>query len=102
MLTLAMEISPILLLVPLFFDKLRFVGYGGIVVFAGFVLSVITVSRWAKARVLPNLAAPFTVWLMAAVFIRAGLLGWWRGGVAWRGTLYSAAKFRDGKRVHFP
>ena len=102
MLTLAMEISPIVLLVPLFFDKLRFIGYGGIAVFGLYVFSVITVSRWAKARVLPNLAAPFTVWLMAAVFIRAGLLGWWRGGVNWRGTLYRGKEFRDGKRVRFP
>ena len=99
--TLAMEISPIVLLLPLFFDKLRLVGYGGIAIFGGFVFSVITVSRWAKARIWPNLLSPLTAWLMAAVFIRAGLVGWRRGGIAWRGTIYSAGEFRNGKRVHF-
>ena len=102
LLTLAMEISPVVLLVPLFFDKVRFVGYAGIVVLAGFVFSIVMVTRWGRARILPNLAGPLTVWLMAVQFIRAGLLGWWRGGIAWRGTLYSADEFREGKRVHFP
>ena len=102
LLTLAMEISPIVLLFFLFFDNLHFIGYAGVAVFIAFVFSIIVVTRWGKARLLPNLAGPLTVWLMAVQFIRAGFLGFWRGGVAWRGTLYSARQFREGKRVHFP
>ena len=97
-----MEISPIVLLVFLFFDKLRLLGYGGIVVFAGFVLSVITVSRWAQARIWVNLLSPLTAWLLAGLFIRAGLVARQHGGVNWRGTLYRAEKFRHEQRVRFP
>jgi hypothetical protein len=31
--------------------------------------------------------------------IRAGVLGAWRGGVVWRGTLYPNALLRAGRRV---
>ena len=100
--SLAMEISPMVLPLGLFFDKLRVVGYGGIAVFGVFVVSVTMVSRWGKVKILPNLASPLTAWLMAGIFIRSGLVGRRRGGVNWRGTLYSAREFREGKRVHVP
>ena len=100
--TLAMEMAPVLLLVALFFDEARFIGYVGVAVFALFVFSIIMLSRWEKAKILPGLVGPLTAWLLVAMLVRAGILGWWRGGVAWRGTLYSAGELRDGKRVHFP
>lgn len=102
LLTLVMEVAPIILLLFLFFDNLRLIGYAGVAVFIAFVFSIIVVTRWGKARILPNLASPLAAWLMAAMFIRAGLVGRRRGGIAWRGTLYSARQFREGKRVHFP
>ena len=92
-----------------FFEEKGAVGAGAkhlaqgvCVVFGLFVVSIIMISRWGRVRILPNLAGPATAWLMAGMFIRAGLLGWWRGGIAWRGTLYQDSKFRSGKRVHFP
>ena len=100
--TLALEISPVVLLLGLSFDKLRLVGYGGIAVFGLFVVSIIMISRWGRVRILPNLAGPATAWLMAWMFIRAGFVGWRHGGVNWRGTFYQDRKFRGGKRVHFP
>lgn len=100
--TLVMEMAPVLLLAALFFDKVRFVGYVGIAVFGVFIFSIITLSRWAKAKILPALLGPLTAWLLVAMLVRAGILGWRRGGVAWRGTLYSSGKLQSGKRVHFP
>ena len=100
--SLAMEVSPLLLWLGLFFDKFRIVGYAGVAVLGFFVVSVSLISRWAKVNLLPNLAGPISAWIMAALFIRAGLVGRKRRGVIWRGTFYSAQQFRQGKRVRFP
>jgi cellulose synthase/poly-beta-1,6-N-acetylglucosamine synthase-like glycosyltransferase len=97
--SLALEMSPILALVPLAFHETRLVGCGGIAVLTAFVASVLVMTRWGRAEVLPALIAPAVMVLGAAVFVRAGLLGWWRGGVLWRGTLYPSAALRAGRRI---
>ncbi len=99
---LGMEIAPVLTMVPLFFDKVRIIGYLGVVVFGAFVFSVVVLGRWGKGRILPGLFGPLAVWLLVWMFVRAGIVGWRRGGVAWRGTLYGADELRGGGRVHFP
>ena len=99
---LVMEIAPILTLVPLFFDKMRLIGYGGVVVFGAFVFSVVVLGRWGKGRILPGLLGPLAVWPLIWMFIRAGIVGSRRGGVAWRGTLYGADELRGGDRVRCP
>ena len=99
---LGMEMGPVLALIPLFFDRVRIIGYGGLAVFGGFVFSVVVLSRWGKTRIWPGLVGPLTVWLLVWMFVRAGIVGWWRGGVAWRGRLYSTDELRGGGRVHFP
>jgi len=97
--SLALEVSPVLALVPLAFDGTRLVGCGGIAVLAAFLVSVVVMTRWGRAGVLPALIAPAVMVLGAVIFVRAGLLGWWRGGVLWRGTLYPSAALRAGRRV---
>jgi len=44
---------------------------------------------------LTSLAAPITAGLLR----RAGWVGYRRGGIAWRGTVYPAAVLRAGRRV---
>ncbi|HUU10706.1 MAG TPA: glycosyltransferase family 2 protein [Phycisphaerae bacterium] len=99
---LAMETAPLAALVPLFFGPTRVIGCGGVVVFGLFVASTVLLTRWAGAGMLPGLLGPLVALPNAWAFLRAGLLGWYRGGVVWRGTLYPADVLRRGCRVRFP
>jgi hypothetical protein len=61
-------------------------------------------TRAGRLRALfgPLVLGPLVAPVNAAAFVRAGLLGWWRGGVRWRGTLYPSAALRAGRRVRLP
>jgi len=84
------------------YDVFPAVAGGAAAVVAAFVVSNILLTRWARTRVLPALLGPIVAFLNAAAFLRCGWLGWRRGGVAWRGTLYPSADLRRGRRVRFP
>ena len=101
-LVLALELSPVLALVPLAFAPVRWVGYAGLSVPAAFAFSVVALGRWAGVRLLPGLLSPLTSVLSAVGFLRAAVLGKRRGGVLWRGTLYGDAALRAGQRVKVP
>ncbi|HVS20021.1 MAG TPA: hypothetical protein VMT18_15560, partial [Planctomycetota bacterium] len=45
------------------------------------------------------LLAPLGTLIQAWVLVRAGWLGWRRGGVRWRGTFYTSSELRAGRRV---
>lgn len=100
--TLAVEMSPVLSLLPLATERHRAIGYVGLGVFAAFVFCIVCLSRWAKVRTLPALAAPLAVLPLLIIFIRAAMVGRRRGGVVWRGTLYRADTLRDHMRVKVP
>ncbi|MBL7132660.1 MAG: glycosyltransferase [Phycisphaerae bacterium] len=100
--TLAVEMSPVLSLLPLATERLRAIGYVGLGVFVAFVFCVVHLSRWAKVRAVPALAAPLAVLPLAIIFIRAAMIGRRRGGVVWRGTLYRAETLRKHMRVKLP
>ena len=99
---LLLELSPLLCLAPLLHPELRLIGWAGVGMAAVFVGAVLLWSRWGRQPVWPGLIAPLTAPILAALTIRAGLLGRRRGGVCWRGTLYTTDTLRAGKRVDFP
>jgi len=96
---LLLEASPVLCLLPLLWSHIRLVGLLGLPIGALFILSVMVLARWGRARALPGLLAPLTAPVSAAILIRAGILGFSRDGIKWRGTLYPSNALREGRRV---
>ena len=96
---LLLEASPVLCLLPLAWPRTRLAGLPGLPIALLFAYSAIGFSRWGRARILPGLLAPFTAGVTAAILLRAGILGWRRGGIVWRGTFYPADELRKGRRV---
>jgi hypothetical protein len=59
-------------------------------------------AHWTKSRLLPGLLFPFAALLAAALMLRSGWLGFRRGGVVWRGTLYGKDILDAGRRLKLP
>jgi len=76
------------------------IAWCGPAVFALFAFASVALSRWARAGILPGLLAPLTAPISAAAMIRTAWLGFRRGGVVWRGTVYPRSLLREGRRVH--
>jgi hypothetical protein len=96
---LGLEASPILCLLPLAWAQTRLPGLLGLPIAALFVWSAVGFARWGRARIMPGLLTPLTVGVSALILLRAGILGWRRGGVMWRDTLYPAAELRKNRRL---
>lgn len=64
--------------------------------------SAVTLSAWGRRPILPALLLPVASFVLAGFVLRAGYLGWRRGGICWRGTLYTTDTLRAGARVRFP
>jgi cellulose synthase/poly-beta-1,6-N-acetylglucosamine synthase-like glycosyltransferase len=56
-------------------------------------------ARAARASVAAALLVPVGTLILAWIVVRAGWLGWRRGGIQWRGTFHSASELRAGRRV---
>lgn len=61
--------------------------------------SAAAIARWLRQPVWPALAPMVGLLLLAYGMVRAALLAALRGGVLWRGTLYSVREVRAGARV---
>ena len=66
---------------------------------AAMLISALPVSRWARQPYLPEILTPLGTLVLAALFLRAGVLGSRRGGVVWRETFYAKRQLIDGTRV---
>ena len=64
--------------------------------------TAIALSTWSSRPILPALLLPVASTILVVFVIRAGYLGWRRGGILWRGTLYKTETLRSGARLRFP
>ena len=58
----------------------------------------VLINRAAGHKLVPSLLSPLGAVLMAAITLRAGVLGWHRQSISWRGTAYSAKTLLEGRR----
>ena len=99
---LAIELSPLLSLLVLLLGKFGPVWGVAAANVLLFFFATIPPARWAGVRVVPPLLSALAAPILAVLAIRAGILGYRRGGVLWRGTLYPSEKLREGRRVPIP
>lgn len=64
--------------------------------------SIAIVSRWSRRRYLPGLLMPVAALTSTYLLLRTAWLGWRRGGVVWRDTLYPSSLLRGNLRVRIP
>ena len=74
----------------------------GLAMLAAAVGSSVILARWSKRRLLPALFFPLAAVVAAGVMLRSGWLGYRRGGIVWRGTLYPKDQLLAGRRLRIP
>jgi glycosyltransferase involved in cell wall biosynthesis len=90
----ALELAPFLSLGVAEHTWVRALGGGTALV--GLLLTV-AANRWFARPLGPALAAPLGALLFSWMMLRSGWLGWRRGGLLWRGTLYPTEVLRAGR-----
>ncbi len=65
-------------------------------------IAAVAGARWMGRPILKSLLQPLGSVILAAVWLRAGWLGWRRGGIYWRDTFYPSDQLREGLRVLLP
>jgi hypothetical protein len=73
----------------------------GLAVTAAYIVTAWLMTRWSGGRILPPLLAPLLAGFAFFATARAAILGLRRGGIIWRGTLYTTDALRQGRRVKF-
>ena len=76
--------------------------WSGLAMLAAAAGSSLILARWLRSRWLPGLLFPLTAIVAAGIMLRSGWLGYRRGGIVWRGTLYPKAQLRAGRRLRIP
>jgi hypothetical protein len=76
--------------------------WSGVAMLAAAVASSVILARWSKSRLLPSLLFPLAAIVAAGIVLRSGWLGYRRGGIMWRGTLYPNDQLLAGRRLKIP
>ena len=97
----ALELAPLWALL-LLWPSLRLVGLLGAIIFLVYVLANVIIARWMHQHILPHLLSIFIAPVGFIVMVRTAILGYYRGGASWRGTLYPTEALRAGMRLKFP
>ena len=76
--------------------------WSALAMLAAAVGSSIIPARWSGSRLLPALLFPLAAVISAGLMLRSGWLGFRRGGIVWRGTLYPKGQLLAGRRLKIP
>ncbi len=76
--------------------------WSGAAMLAAAVGSSVMLARWSKSRLLPAMFFPLAAIVSAGIMLRSGWLGYRRGGILWRGTLYPKDQLLAGRRLKIP
>jgi hypothetical protein len=92
----SMEWSP---LVALAAWQIRGLLWSGLAMLAAALGSSLILARWSRCSWLPSLFFPLAALVSAGIMLRSGWLGYRRGGIMWRGTLYGKDQLLAGRRL---
>ena len=95
---LGLELSIYVGLLPLGLPAVQWIAAGLLAAFLGVSFAA---CRWAGNRFLAVFLTPLAEIVTAGLSIRAGILGWRRGGIVWRGTLYKSDVLKAGAKIRF-
>ena len=76
--------------------------WSGVAMLAAAIGSSVILARWSRSRLLPALLFPLAALLAGGILLRSGWLGYRRGGILWRGTLYPKDQLIAGRRLRIP
>jgi glycosyltransferase involved in cell wall biosynthesis len=95
----ATEWSPF---VALAFCRIPGFFWSGLAMLSAAIACAVILARWSKKGLLPGLLFPLAAVMAAGITLRSGWLGYRRGGIMWRGTLYGKEQLLAGRRLPFP
>jgi glycosyltransferase involved in cell wall biosynthesis len=99
LLLVGLELSPIAGFLPIGVPGLAVAAATGVVMM---LVAVTAMMVWTRRAAWTGLAYPLGLVWMAGLQVRSAILCGLRGGVAWRGSVYSAQVLRAGARVTWP
>jgi cellulose synthase/poly-beta-1,6-N-acetylglucosamine synthase-like glycosyltransferase len=96
-----MELAPLCAFL-LVWPSVRLAGWFGVLIVGAYFFTCVVIARWMHQPILAHLMSIFTAPFGFVVMVRTAILGYCRGGVLWRGTLYPTQVLKDGMRLKFP
>ncbi|MGO9115454.1 MAG: glycosyltransferase [Thermoguttaceae bacterium] len=76
--------------------------WSGVAMLAAAAGSSTILAHWSSRRFLPAFLFPLAAIIAAGIMLRSGWLGYRRGGIVWRGTLYPKDQLQAGRRLKIP
>jgi len=103
----AMEWAPLVVLAvgAIGFQPVRHVTgllWSGVAMLSAAVGCSVMLARWTRSRLSSWLLFPLAALVAAGIALRSGWLGYRRGGIMWRGTLYPKDQLLAGRRLKIP